>query len=138
MSRLRDSVVLLALSLACSAVVAAAGAAEFVADSKGIYRVDARGQPTIVVRAKSSEVFVDATFKISPNESWAMIDYVPSRPGQGRIAEVKVLISLRTNERLDPEQFQSKYGVWLGELSEWDPKAPATVVTDDGKRVSLQ
>ena len=127
-----------ALFLVSMGAASAAGTpAEFVADTNGIYHVGPNGQRSAVANPKHGELFAESTFQVSPNRAWALTDHVPAKAGPGRIEEVKVLISLRTRQRTDPESFKQRYGVWLGELAEWDPKAPSTIVLEDGTKVQL-
>jgi hypothetical protein len=111
---------------------------QFTAKETGIYRVDTKGQRSLIVKPKSDEVFIDSTLSISPNQAWALIDHVPRNPGPGRVEEVRVLISLRNGTRMDPEVFKKKYGEWLGEGADWDPDAPSTIEMENGKRILLR
>jgi hypothetical protein len=110
---------------------------KYAADFDGIYRVDGSGHRKRILQPKKGEMFIDSTLAISPNGDWALIDYVPSNPGKGRVEEVKILVSLNNGLRVSPDSFSAKYGVWLGELSDWERGSPATIVTEEGKHVHL-
>jgi hypothetical protein len=111
---------------------------EFTAKDTGIFRVNAKGQRFLIAKPKSDEVFVDASLAISPNQAWALIDHIPRNAGQGRVEEVRVLISLRNGTRMDPDLFKKKYGAWLSELADWDPEAPSTIEMQNGKKIPLR
>lgn len=130
----------LALAAACSATAARAQnkAPTFVANENGVYRVDAMGQRSLIIKPKSDEVFADTTFTISPNHAWALIDHVPRNPGAGRVEEVRMLISLRNGTRIEQEAFQRKYGEWLDELADWVSDAPSTIEMGSGKKIQLR
>lgn len=112
--------------------------AGFTAGENGIYRVDAKGQRSLIVKPKSDELFVDTSLSISPNQSWALINHVPGHPGAGRIEEARVLISLRNGTRIEPDAFKKKYGEWLGELADWADNAPSTIELESGKKIPLR
>jgi hypothetical protein len=109
-----------------------------VANQKGIYAVDARGQRTLIAKPKSDELFAATTLSVSPDRAWALIDHVPRNAGPGRIEEVRVLISLRNGTRIEPEGFKKRYGEWLGELADWAADAPSTIELESGQRIPLR
>ena len=130
----------LAVTITCgtAAVHAQDKAPTFIAKETGIYRVDAKGQRTLILKAKSSEVFAATSLTISPNHAWALIDYLPRNPGAGRVEEVRVLISLKGGTRIEQDAFKRKYGEWMDELADWAPDAPATIELDNGKKIRLR
>ncbi len=81
---------------------------------------------------------MDSTLSVSPNQSWALVDIVPSNPGGGRVQEIRILVSLSTGARLDQERFQTKYGAWLDEAAEWAGDKPATIILGNGKTVQVK
>lgn len=127
-----------ATTCGAAAVYAQEKAVSFVAKETGIYRVDSKGQRSLISKAKSDEVFADTTFSISPNSVWALIDHLPRDPGAGRVEEVRVLISLRDGTRIEQDEFKRKYGEWLGELADWVPDAPSTIELGNGKKIRLR
>jgi hypothetical protein len=130
----------LAVTITCgaTAVHAQDRAPTFVAKETGIYRVDAKGQRSLILKPKSDEVFAATTFTVSPNHAWALIDHLPLNPGAGRVEEVRVLISLKDGTRIEQDAFKRKYGEWLGELADWAPDAPATIELENGKKIRLR
>jgi hypothetical protein len=77
----------LAVAITCGAAALHAQdkAPTFVAKETGIYRVDAKGQRSLVLKPKSDEVFATTTFTISPNHAWALIDYLTRNPAPGEL-----------------------------------------------------
>ena len=130
----------LAVTITCgtAAVLAQDKTPTFIAKETGIYRVDAKGQRSLILKPKSDEIFADTTFRISPNHAWALIDHLPRNAGTGRVEEVRVLISLQDGTRIEQDAFKRKYGEWLGELADWALDAPATIVLEDGKEIRLR
>jgi hypothetical protein len=130
----------LAVTILCgaAAVFAQDKAPTFIAKETGIYRVDAKGQRSLILKPKSDEVFATTTFTISPNHAWALIDHLPRNSGTGRVEEVRVLVSLQDGTRIEQEAFNRKYGEWLGELADWAPDAPATIELENGKKIRLR
>jgi hypothetical protein len=128
------------ISLALLAAIpsqAGTDSSRFEADSNGIYRVDAGGKHR-VYRANKEYSLSNDTLGVSPDKNWALIDYLPAHAGPGRVAEVRILVSLKQGKETTPEAFQTKYGVWLDEEAQWDDEKPATIVLGNGMRVSLK
>jgi len=108
-----------------------------IADSKGVYHIDANNRRHLLIHARSNEVFADSTMSVSPDQKWVLIDYLPAHPGHGRVEEVRILVSTKTGSRIEGEAFNKKFNVWLDELSEWSRNEPATIVLADGKHIHL-
>ena len=130
----------LALTITCGASVVHAqdNTPTYIAKETGVYRVDTKGQRSLILKPKSDEVFAATTFTISPNHAWALIDHLPRNPGAGRVEEVRVLISLQGGTRIEQDAFKRKYGEWLDELADWAPDAPATIELENGKKIRLR
>lgn len=112
--------------------------AQFIANESGIYRLDAEGRESLIVRPHDGEMFVDASLAISPNQAWALIDHIPREAGAGRVEQVRVLVSLRNGTRLEQEAFRKQYGAWLDELADWADNAPSTIELESGKQNQLR
>ena len=110
----------------------------YAVDETGIYKVDAAGKRERIYRSNKGESLMDSTFSVSPNKNWALVDFVPSNPGKGRVEEIRVLVSLSNGARLDQQKFQTKYGAWLDESAEWADDKPATIVLGSGKNVQVK
>ena len=115
-----------------------AASPSYAVDKAGIYKIDAAGKRERIYLSNKGESLMGSTFSVSPNKNWALVDFVPSNPGKGRVEEIRILVSLSNGARLDQEKFQSKYGAWLDELAEWADDKPATIVLGSGKNVQVK
>lgn len=126
------------LLLLCESANAEDRNSQFKANSNSIFKVGSDGRRVQLFRATKGQSLADSTLSISPNNKWALIDFVPSNPGPGRVQEIRMLVSLETGKALHSEAFNSKYQAWLGELAEWVRDKPSTIVLDDEKTIIIR